>query len=126
VRLRIEHPHLANLSCEDCKKWVYDLTTGKPQLYGGKLVAQHRTGPPCVQEPGICPKGSPGESDLTRQNERVVRHFEQCRATGDFPDDGHVHRHAAILEPLFRQAERRRQTSELTISLAKILVRSKR
>lgn len=107
-------------------KWVYDLKTGQPQLYGGRKLKQHPKGPPCVQEPGICPKGKPGESDLTEQNQRVVRHFEECRAVGEFPDDGVVREHAALLERLYRRAEEQRRTDQIVLGLAKILVKSRR
>jgi len=122
----IEHPQLAMLPCSECQQWVHDLKTGKPTLYGGQKVKQHPSGPPCVQEPGICPKGKPGESDLTDQNERVWQHFRQCRATGEFPDDGIVKRHAAILEPIVAGAERRRQSNELVVGLGKIFARTRK
>jgi hypothetical protein len=114
------------LSCQDCKKWVYDLKTGKLQLYGGKPVRQHPKGPPCMQEPGICPKGAPGRSDLTEQNRRVVEHFEQCRATGQFPDDGIVHQHAALLERIVRGYEQSKETDHLVLGLAKVFTKLKR
>jgi len=122
VRLRFDHPHLAALSCNECQKWVHDLKTGKPQLYGGRKIKQHPKGPPCVQDPGCCPKVGPGKSDLTYQNERVLRHFEMCRAVGQFPDDDTVRRHAAILEPIFQDQEQKRETDELSVKLARLLL----
>jgi hypothetical protein len=122
ARIRFEFPHLANLPCSECQKWVYDLKTGKQQLYGGKPVRQHPSGPPCVQEPGICPKGEPGKSDLTYQNLRVLRHFEECRAVGGFPDDGLVKMHAGLLEPIYQDAERRKQNEDLSVKIARLVV----
>lgn len=122
MRLRFEHPHLADLPCAECQKWVYDLKTGKPQLYGGRKLAQHPSGPPCVQDPGCCPKGGIGKSDLTYQNERVVRHFEMCRAVGQFPDDDTVKRHASILGPIYDQHEERHNQDLLATKIARILL----
>ncbi len=74
----------------------------------------------------VCPKGKPGESDLTPQNQRVYDHFRNCRATGTFPDDGLVQMHAAILEPIFSRAERDRQTMNMATEMARLLLRLKR
>lgn len=122
MRLRFEHPHLANLPCSECQLWVHDLKTGKPQLYGGQKLKQHPSGPPCVQDPGSCPKGGIGKSDLTYQNERVVRHFEMCRAVGQFPDDDIVKRHASILGPIYDQHEERHNQDLLATKIARILL----
>lgn len=95
-------------------------------MYAGKKLPQHPKGPPCITEPGSCPKGKPGESDLSPQNHRVMDHFRHCRATGNFPDDGLVRMHAAILEPIFARAERDRQTMNMANELARLLIRLKR
>ncbi len=126
MRLRFEHPQLALLPCSECQQFAYDLKTGKPQMYCGKKLPQHKRGPPCVTEPGSCPKGKPGESDLTEQNRRVYEHFRECRATGMFPEDGTVRMHAAILESIFSRAEQDRQSAHQAHELARLLIRFKR
>lgn len=126
MRLRFEHPHLAVLPCHECQQFAHDLKTGKPQMYCGKKLPQHPKGPPCVTEPGSCPKGKPGESDLLPVNQRVLEHFRQCRATGVFPDDGMVRMHAAILEPIFSRSENDRQAVQQANHLARLLLRMRR
>lgn len=126
MRLRFEHPHLAVLPCQECQQFAHDLKTGKPQMYCGKKLPQHPKGPPCVTEPGSCPKGKPGESDLLPMNQRVLEHFRQCRATGVFPDDGIVRMHAAILEPMFARAENDRQSLQQANQLGRLLIRMRR
>lgn len=73
-----------------------------------------RVGLPVVRPPGSptpcwkCPKVPPGEPacpesavEMTDQNWRAFRHYEECRAVGAFPDDPIVRRNAALIRRVY-------------------------
>ena len=69
MRTLLEHPEVATRSCGDCKKWLYDLQTGKKVLRGGKEVKRPKgTLPPCHS----CPKKSPEEAHEYELSDRNV------------------------------------------------------
>lgn len=54
-----------------------------------------------------CPKGTPEQPlSLSLRNQRAYWHYQQCQATGQWPDDEIVRTNAAII----RQAERQVDT----------------
>jgi len=115
VAFLLRHPVIANISCDACKKWVYDMETGKIGTYfdGSRDVPQPRPTPPPCKLGFQCPKISPeheSEFELCERNERMMRSFLSARATHgrslvQSPDELAciAFRH---LDSLFRDAER--------------------
>ena len=53
-----------------------------------------------------CPKGTPERQlSLSLKNRRAYRHYQICRATGTWPNDGMVRRNAGIIEAAISSAE---------------------
>ena len=95
MSLILNHPRVALRDCDHCKKWLYNEETGKIEQRRGKDVPR-ATPPPC--EFGNCPKGSPDAGiELSAMNWQAYRHYQECRATGRFPDDPIVARNAGII-----------------------------
>ena len=92
------HPQLPR--CEDCKRWVYDLKTGKRTLRGDGSPVERPpgVGTPCRNCPKI-PEGQPpcpeSAVELMPENVMCVVHYKQCRATGRWPEDERAVRNAA-------------------------------
>lgn len=78
---------------------MYDEKTGKRVEVAGKPMPRPRgTLAPCRQRANGCPKGTPEASRaLDERNLRAWTHYQQCRAVGQFPEDGIVARNAAII-----------------------------
>ena len=102
--LKILHPHVAAISCKKCSKFACNLKTGEYFKQGAKLIRRGPEGPPCKTDPKICPKGEPGKSDLTRQNQQVLEHYFQCDAVNEWPDDDTVRLNARILKQTILEA----------------------
>ena len=83
----------------DCQRYVYNEDTGERDKFHGKPVErQPGHGPPCSYGPDICPKGSPTAGrELTTRNWQAYLHYQQCKATGNFPDDPIVARNAGAI-----------------------------
>lgn len=79
--LILHHPNLASLTCDDCKKWVYDFKERRFHLSGGKPVPRPAgSALPCWQ----CPKcdgvdrKSPDEgrkAELSPKNQRALQAY---------------------------------------------------
>lgn len=98
-----EHPQVAAIDCEDCKKWAYDLKTGKRRLYGDEPIPIRA--PPCATDDKVCPKGKPGHSDLTPENTEIVRLYLFCKSIGQWPEDIEFQRYRNLLDEVQRIAE---------------------
>ena len=98
VLLELTNPRLAKRSCEDCKKWWFSDSTGLPILSnttGEKMLRDGVTA--CMTAEG-CPKGTPEKSKaLNKTNGWAWRHYQDCVAVGQFPDDPIVSRNASII-----------------------------
>lgn len=112
MRLVLLHPAVAARDCADCRRWLYDDRPGafgaKPIERGGKKVArlpgQRTPCSWCEKQPPDVPEAdrTPATAqDLSEKNWRAYRHYLECRAVGQFPDDPIVRRTAAEV----RQAE---------------------
>lgn len=105
VRLHVQHPFLTTLSCADCKTWWLDPLTGQVSKRGGRA----QTRPPeavllCQTQQG-CPKGAPEKPQtLSAKNQQALRHYYECRATGQFPDDAIVRQNAVIIQKALSHA----------------------
>ena len=95
-------PQVAFRDCLQCQEYVYDEATGRPfrhPPHSKRLVPRPPSAPPPCRIAGLgCPKGTP-ENPLTLSdlNREAYRHYRECRATGNFPDDPIVRRNAAII-----------------------------
>jgi hypothetical protein len=76
-----------------------------------------------------CPKIPAGEdatpdvgrlSELTPENELVFAHYLRCKATGRFPEDGLVERHAGLIRMVEDQVDRNAATDTTHTVLAAI------
>lgn len=110
------HPEVADRDCGHCQRFVYLEETGAPmrQTHGQPdadgllpIVVRHeRNLPPCRALGQSCPKGSPEKQrSLSEKNRRAFRHYQICKATGKWPDDGIVRQNAGIIEAAFMHAE---------------------
>lgn len=71
---------------------------------------------PCESGPGVCAKVSPDAGvELNEKNQEAYRHYLECRAVGNFPDDPVVREHAAIIRSVEDAAGRieRRENAAL-------------
>lgn len=58
-----------------------------------------------------CPKGTPeNQKGLSDQNLQALRHYQECKAVGSFPDDPIVRRNARIISQMERQHERQERS----------------
>lgn len=114
------HPEVAHRDCGHCQAFVYITETGLParQKHGTPgpdgemplLKRNPRNKPPCMTMGESCPKGSPDKQrSLSERNWRAYRHWQTCKATGKWPEDGIVMRNAGIIEAALQQAEITRQ-----------------
>ena len=110
VLLILLHPEVAGRSCAECNEWVFDEETGRKVLRCGRPVPRNGAPTRCRAPGGTCPKGTPESPiELTEQNRRVWRHYLECRATGQWPDDALVREHAAVLRAVEDHVEAVRQ-----------------
>ena len=130
MRLILFHPGPASIDCEECKRFIFDLKTGrretfksgpkreeKPCVRPGKIL------PPCDQ----CPKESPEkahEHELSDRNRQTVRLYHQVRATQGgcmteaMKADRLLARNLAIVDQLYREWEREQAAKELAYQVA--------
>lgn len=120
------HPEVAGRDCGHCQAFAYIEETGLVMRleYGetgedGLLppVKRHpRNPPPCRVASMGCAKGAPErQRSLSDKNWRAYRHYQMCKATGQWPTgkrgkiDGIVLRNAGIIEAALQRAEIDRQ-----------------
>ena len=102
VRLLLNWPQVASRDCRHCQQFAYDEATGQPcrnRAREGELVPRPAGNlPPCRIEGVGCPKGTPDQQNsLNERNRQAYRHYLECRATGNFPDDPIVRRNAVLI-----------------------------
>lgn len=73
--------------------------------------------PPCDRCPKV-PDDAPAKHwdyavELSQRNERVYRHYLECKAVGSFPDDPIVRRHAGIIRRVEDAAANREVVEKL-------------
>jgi len=98
----------------DCKAcWKYQFhedgdQKGLPRLWRGEpLRRPEGYPPPCLTKGLSCKKGTiDNQNVLTPTNAKVVMHYRECRAVGDFPDDPTVRANAAIISEVERMLDR--------------------
>lgn len=94
----MQYADIASRDCKHCWKYVYNEKTGKPEKRHGKLIRRPKgTTPPCMR--GLCKKGSPDQfKTLLPHNVLAYEHYQECKATGRFPDDPVVRRNARLIK----------------------------
>lgn len=122
----MEHPAVANLSCEECKKWLVDIETGKIKTRGGKPQRRPAGSPtPCH----ACPKKSPEHAkqvELNQRNWATVRLFVRNRAmqgralTPAEAADELLQRNFGLIDTILRQWEGQRVADALGTAIAKL------
>lgn len=106
VLLVLQHPEIAAIDCGHCQEYFYDFDPKSKQF--GKPRRKHNgtddlrkrdwSCPAPCRTPLGCPNGTPEQPKrLTATNEQAYRHYLECRAVGQFPDDPIVRRNAAII-----------------------------
>lgn len=98
VILELKHPTVARRKCEDCKKWWFNEETGRiVERKGKRLVRPLDVVTLCQTHEG-CPKGTPENPlGLSEKNKTAWRHFQECDAACQFPDDPIVRHNARII-----------------------------
>lgn len=97
VRLLLLYPRLAQVSCQNCREvWMNPLTGVIHSRHGRPL--QREGGTLCEVNQQGCPAGHYQRSRrLSEKNLKAYRHYLECQATGQFPDDSLVRRNARII-----------------------------
>lgn len=90
---------------------VYDHESGVREEFpagsGRPVLRPAGMSPPCESGPGVCAKVSPNAGvELNDRNQETYRHYLECRAVGNFPDDPVVREHAAIIRSVEDAADR--------------------
>ena len=98
MRVLLLHPEWSR-SCADCAKWLYDESGTVTKRAGLPVVRPPNVPTPCTS----CAKIPHGENpvrenaiELTERNAAAYRHYLECRAVGEWPDDPIVRRTARI------------------------------
>lgn len=118
MRLLLWHPRLAERPCSHCLTHDYNEKTGEIETDDATGKPLRRLGPewaPCRlhaegKKETPCPKGTPeNPNTLSVDNQHCYEHYKWCEATGRFPDDPKVMRHAAIIRAIEREYEQEQQ-----------------
>jgi len=135
VRLLLFHPGVARIDCEDCKRWIYDLETGKRKTYrsGPEREEKDQVRPKGVPTPcDKCAKGSPKKAEecqLSVRNYRTLALHSEVRATAGACLSKRARRdrlllwNLAIVDGLVREWERKRAAEELANQVAMLYKR---
>lgn len=101
-------PHVAHRDCSVCLKYSFHEDgprAGEMKTHFGKPIPRGKSLAPCRQSPSQCAKGSPENPKvLSELNRRVFLHWAQCNATGAWPNDWFVQRHAFIISCAYKKA----------------------
>lgn len=106
VVIEKRYPWLARKSCDYCRKWWWSPLTNV-------LARDGVDGPAFERDPaqtllcadGRCPKGTPEKpKTLSMKNRWAWKHFQQCEAVGQFPDDPIVRRNAQVIRAAIQSA----------------------
>jgi hypothetical protein len=135
VWLILSHPEMIQRTCEECQKYVYQDTI--EEMSSEKLIDK-RTSLPLLRPPGgrlpcqRCPRVAhvaakdkhPGNAvDIMERTWKIYRHYRECRAVGQFPDDPIVRSHAAEIRAVEDQLERREERQLLQTIVAMLTKR---
>ena len=125
------HPRIANRDCDHCQKFHYDEETGEPvrdeRAEGKTALGEggmwYRRDPAPCRLPKGCPKGTPENPlSLSAKNRRAYEHYQECKATGNFPEDSIVARNAGIIARI--EQAKAAADSEATRKMLEIFARA--
>lgn len=104
-------PHLASVTCSQCREWWYDPLTGET------LKSKGRTGEPLLRpEPKQvmcetslgCRKGHWKDPiEVSQRSRDAIEHYKDCLAFGKFPDDPVVMHNAKLIKKGFADGQRK-------------------
>jgi len=129
--LQVYHPEVARVSCEQCKRWVYD-KDWKPTMLvmgPGKREPMARPGPPPCDLGTECPKQHHSKEHRFRlhsANAALVDFFFRQRATGWAlcpPLDALTQRLISTIHEIVVQADRQSTADSVAVRLSQILPR---
>ncbi|QDT41060.1 hypothetical protein Pan241w_11190 [Gimesia alba] len=122
------YPQFAHRDCSHCLKWAYNDKPGA-ERYGeieefkGEPQRRHPKHLPLCQTKDGCPKGTPGgQNSLSDKNRQAYRHFRECKAVGQFPDDPIVRMNADLIQSVLDRVTEKQRVDELTL-LTSIITR---
>jgi len=136
LTLLLFHPGAASVACSDCKKWHYNLKTGKRETYRSgpekkELPMERRPGeppPPCH----TCPKKSPDrehEFRLSTKNWQTVQLYWEVQATRGVclndaeREDEVLLANLAIVDAIWRRAQQQELVSAIGQQVLPYLMR---
>lgn len=129
MRLLLFHPGAASVTCEECRKYIYD-DTWKRKTYRAGPRREER---PCLRPDSIptpcerCPKESPSkakEYDLSRRNRKAFDAYLRFRAAGPRGRiDSVAERNMAIIDDLYREWERKAIGREIAMRVSELLAK---
>lgn len=107
VRLLTIAPWTMRVSCEECRQWAFDPTTGRfteDLVFGGRIP---QGGPVMCEGSQSCPVGHyTRQRRLSEKNVACLRHYLRCQAVGSFPDDPYVRHNAHVIQWAVEQARK--------------------
>jgi len=117
----LHHPEIGSLKCSDCKRWIYDIKTGKKlERHGEPQRRKPGTTLPCA----TCPRESPekeAETTLMPCNEKTLMLYLAVRGgaalTQEESEDPIIRRNFAMLQIIHDNWRQRNQANELTQGL---------
>lgn len=129
------HPGAVLIDCEDCKKYVYDLETGKRKTF---VSGPKRDVKPFVRgssplQCGNCPKKSPENAkacSLSERNQKTILLYHQLRAgvgfTEDMKQDDVLKINMAIIDTMYREHDRDSLARGMAVEIAQLLLAMKK
>lgn len=110
----IVHPLVAYRDCSSCRKWMYSEKTGEIEKKNQRDVPRGNSLPPCELPSVGCKKGHyNNQKVLSDRNYQAYRHYQECKAIGDFPDDSVVRMNARIISQTIELADRHDRSTQL-------------
>lgn len=98
VELYAKYPHLPSFDCQECKKWMFDPITGKYHTRSNRKQPRNAGDLLLCQTGEKCPKGTIDNPIMfSPKNRTAFRHYLECRAVQEFPDDAIVKQNAKLI-----------------------------
>lgn len=113
------HPNLYFRDCQHCLKYIYDEDTGELQKFHGEPAERVLPAPCCnPKHPKGCPKGTADKPKvLSSRNMKAYRHWKECKAVGQFPDDDIVRKNAALIQEIVDSVAEHKQLQMMSMMM---------
>jgi hypothetical protein len=117
-------------SCEQCASWIYDDDwQRKKDAAGNDMPRFQGMATPCSSCPKVVASAEQKRTlhflqlrsmavELNDRNRQAYKHYLECRAVGQFPDDAVVRQNAVIIRAEVDWAEQRKQQEPLQLLVA--------